>query len=87
MNYSDSSALADMGASRHRRGRRLVLYLSLTLLVPLFVGLTALLGAPAPAKTPPQSPGVGRGYRALTCPRPSVNPNRFWPSRQKMCLC
>jgi len=58
MNYSDSSALADTGAPRHRRGQRLVLYLSLTLLVPLFVGLTVLLGAPAPAKTPPQSPGV-----------------------------
>jgi flagellar motility protein MotE (MotC chaperone) len=58
MNYSDSSALADTGAPRHRHGQRLVLYLSLTLLVPLFVGLTVLLGAPAPAKTPPQSPGV-----------------------------
>jgi flagellar motility protein MotE (MotC chaperone) len=58
MNYSDSSALADIGAPWHRRGRRLVLYLSLTLLVPLFVGFTVLLGASAPAKTPPQSPGV-----------------------------
>jgi hypothetical protein len=58
MNYSDSSTLADIGAPRHRRGRRLVLYLSLTLFVPLFVGLAVLLGASAPAKTPPQSPGV-----------------------------
>ena len=58
MNYSDSSALADTGALRPRRGRRLVLYLSLTLLVPLFVGLAVLLGASAPAKTPPQSPGA-----------------------------
>jgi flagellar motility protein MotE (MotC chaperone) len=39
---------------RQQRGRRVVLYLSLPLLVPLFVGLAALLGAPAPAKTPPQ---------------------------------
>ena len=58
MNYSDSSTLADTGAPRPRRGRRLVLYLSLTLLVPLFVGLAVRLGASAPAKTPPQSPGV-----------------------------
>ena len=58
MNYSDSSALADTGAPRHRRGRRLVLYLALMLLVPLFVGLAGLLGASAPAKTAPQSPGV-----------------------------
>jgi flagellar motility protein MotE (MotC chaperone) len=58
MNYSDSSALADTMAPRHRRGWRLVLYLSLTLLVPLFVGLAVLPGASAPAKTPPQSPGV-----------------------------
>src|SRR5689334_746353 len=57
MNYSDSAALAGTGAPRHRRGRRLVLYLSLTLLVPLFVGLAVLLGASAPAKTPPQGPG------------------------------
>jgi flagellar motility protein MotE (MotC chaperone) len=57
MNYSDSSVLADTRAPRHRRGRRLVLYLSLTLLVPLFVGLAVRLGASAPAKTPPQSPG------------------------------
>ena len=57
MNYSDSSALADTGAPRHRRGRRLVLYLSLTLLVPIFVGLAVLLGTSAPAKTPSQSPG------------------------------
>ena len=58
MNYSDPSALTDTRALRHRRGRRLVLYLSLTLLVPLFVGLAVLLGASAPAKTPPQSPGA-----------------------------
>ena len=58
MNYNDSSALADTGAPRHRRGRRLVLYLSLTLLVPIFVGLAVLLGTSAPAKTPSQSPGV-----------------------------
>jgi flagellar motility protein MotE (MotC chaperone) len=32
------------------------MYLSLSLLVPLFVGLAVLLGAAAPAKTPPQSP-------------------------------
>ena len=41
---------------RPRRGQRLVLYLSLTLLVPLFVGLAVLLGASAPARTPLQSP-------------------------------
>src|SRR5712691_1399091 len=58
MNLSDSSTLADTRAPQHRRGRRLVLYLSLTLLVPLFVGLAVLLGGSAPAKTPPQSPGV-----------------------------
>gem|GEM_PF-2328442 len=58
MNYSDSSGLADTRAPRPRRGRRLVLYLSLTLLVPLFVGLAVRLGASAPAKTPSQSPGV-----------------------------
>ena len=57
MTYSDSSALADTGAPRPRRGRRLVLYLALMLLVPLFVGLAGLLGASAPAKTAPQSPG------------------------------
>jgi flagellar motility protein MotE (MotC chaperone) len=34
------------------------LYLSLTLLVPLFVGLAVRLGASAPAKTPPQNPGA-----------------------------
>jgi len=58
MNLSDSSTLADTRAPQHRRGRRLVLYLSLTLLVPLFVGLAVLLGGSAPAKTPPQRPGV-----------------------------
>ena len=58
MTYSDSSVLADTRAPQPRRGRRLVLYLSLTLLVPLFVGLAVRLGASAPAKTPPQSPGV-----------------------------
>ena len=58
MNYSDPSALTDTRALQHRRGRRLVLYLSLTLLVPLFVGLAVLLGASTPAKTPPQRPGV-----------------------------
>ena len=57
MNYSDSSALTDTEAPRHRRGRRLVLYLSLMLLVPLFVGLAGLLGASAPAKTALQSQG------------------------------
>src|SRR5262245_61636490 len=57
MNYSDSSVLADTRAPQPRRGRRLVVYLSLTLLVPLFVGLAVRLGASAPAKTPPQSPG------------------------------
>ena len=57
MNYSDSSVLADTRAPRPRRGRRLILYLSLTLLVPLFVGLAVRLGASAPAKTLPQSPG------------------------------
>jgi flagellar motility protein MotE (MotC chaperone) len=57
MNYSDSSALADTEAPRSRRGGRLVLYLSLTLLVPLFVGLAVRLGASAPAKISPQSPG------------------------------
>jgi flagellar motility protein MotE (MotC chaperone) len=57
MNYSDSAALAGTGAPHHRHGRRLVLYLPLTLLVPLVVGLAVLLGASAPAKTPPQSPG------------------------------
>ncbi len=56
MNFSDSSRLADTRPPRHQRGRRLVLYLSLTLLVPLFVGLAVRLGASAPAKTPPQSP-------------------------------
>ena len=65
MNYSD--ALADTRAPRHRRGRRLVLYLSLTLLVPLFVGLAVRLGASAPAKTPPQSPGV-----AVRSPSPDM---------------
>jgi flagellar motility protein MotE (MotC chaperone) len=58
MNSSDSSALADTGAPLPRRGRRLILYLSLTLLVPLFVGLAVRLGASAPARTPSQSPGV-----------------------------
>ena len=58
MNSSNSSALADTGAPLPRRGRRLILYLSLTLLVPLFVGLAVRLGASAPAKTPSQSPGV-----------------------------
>jgi flagellar motility protein MotE (MotC chaperone) len=58
MDYSDPSALTDTRALQHRRGRRLVVYLSLTLLVPLFVGLAVLLGASAPAKTPPQRPGV-----------------------------
>jgi len=58
MELSDSSVLADTRAPRHQRGRRLVLYLSLTLLVPLFVGLAVRLGASAPAKTPPQSPGA-----------------------------
>jgi flagellar motility protein MotE (MotC chaperone) len=67
MNYSDSSGLADSMAPRHRRGRRLVLYLSLTLLVPLFVGLAVRLGASAPAKTPPPSPGV-----VARIPRPDM---------------
>ena len=58
MNLSDSSALADARTPQQRRGRRLVLYLSLTLLVPLFVGLAVLLGSAVPAKTPPQSPGA-----------------------------
>jgi hypothetical protein len=58
MHYSDSSGLADARALRPRCGRRLVVYLSLTLFVPLFVGLAVRLGASAPAKTPPQSPGV-----------------------------
>jgi flagellar motility protein MotE (MotC chaperone) len=57
MNSSDSSALVDPGAPLPRRGRRLILYLSLTLLVPLFIGLAVRLGASAPAKTPSQSPG------------------------------
>ena len=52
MNYSDSSGLADGRAPRPLRGRRLVLDLSLTLLVPLFVGLAVRLGASA------QSSGV-----------------------------
>ena len=56
MNLSDSSRLADTRPPRQQRGRRLVLYLSLTLLVPLFVGLAVLLSASAPAKTPPQGP-------------------------------
>jgi flagellar motility protein MotE (MotC chaperone) len=56
MNLSDSSTLADTRTLRPLRGRRLVLYLSLTLLVPLFVGLAVLLGASAPAKTPSQNP-------------------------------
>jgi flagellar motility protein MotE (MotC chaperone) len=56
MNLSDFSRLADTRLPRQQRGRRLMLYLSLTLLVPLFVGLAVLLGASAPAKTPPQSP-------------------------------
>jgi flagellar motility protein MotE (MotC chaperone) len=50
--------LADIVAPWRQRGRRLVLYLSLTLLVPLFVGLAVLLGAAAPAKTRPVSPGA-----------------------------
>ena len=58
MNLSDSSPLADTMPPRRQRGRRLVLYLSLALLVPLFFGLAVLLGASAPAKTPPQSPVV-----------------------------
>jgi flagellar motility protein MotE (MotC chaperone) len=58
MNLSHSSTLADIVAPWRQRGRRLVLYLSLTLLVPLFVGLAVLLGAAAPAKTRPLSPGT-----------------------------
>src|SRR5215470_479985 len=58
MELSDSSVLADSMAPQHQRRRRLVLYLSLTLLVPLFVGLAVRLGASAPAKTLSQSPGA-----------------------------
>jgi flagellar motility protein MotE (MotC chaperone) len=58
MNYSDSAALADTEAPQPRRGRHLVLYLSLMVLVPLFVGLAVRLGASAPAKTLSQSPVV-----------------------------
>ena len=56
MNLSDSSRLADTRPPRQQCGRRVVVYLSLTLLVPLFVGLAVLLSAAAPAKTPPQGP-------------------------------
>ena len=76
MNLSDSSMLADTRPPRQQRGRRLVLYLSLTLLVPLFVGLAVLLGASAPAKTPPRVQGRRPGYQALTPPRPYVSQNR-----------
>jgi flagellar motility protein MotE (MotC chaperone) len=58
MNLSGSSTLAGTAAPWRQRGRRLLLYLSLTLLVPLFVGLAVLLGAAAPAKTPPPRPGA-----------------------------
>ncbi len=60
MNLSDSSTLAGTETPWRQRGRRLVLYLSLTLLVPLFVGLAVLLGAAAPAKTTPPSSGAAR---------------------------
>ena len=58
MNVSDSSLLADTMPLRRRHGRRLVSYLSLALLVPLLLGLAVILGASAPAKTPPKSPVV-----------------------------
>ena len=55
MNVSDCAPLADTMPPR-RRGRRLVSYLSLALLVPLFLGLAMILAASAPAKTPLKSP-------------------------------
>ena len=54
MNVSDGAPLADTMPPR-RRGRRLVSYLSLALLVPLFLGLAMILAASAPAKTPLKS--------------------------------